>query len=60
MEIAILLFTYAVIPLFCAYMVWITGKEQQQRMDELYERYNQTEENILDFLEHKGKYERKD
>ena len=60
MEIAILLFTYAVIPLFCAYMVWITGKEQRQKMDELYERYNQTEENILDFLEHKGKYEKKD
>jgi ABC-type transport system involved in cytochrome bd biosynthesis fused ATPase/permease subunit len=60
METAIFLTTYAIIPLFCAYMVYITGKEQNKRMDELYEKYNKYEENLLDLLEHKAKYEKKD
>ena len=60
MEIAILLVTYAVIPSFCAFMVWKMGKEQTAHLDRMYEKYNQTEENILDFLERRGKYERKE
>jgi|21_taG_2_1085346.scaffolds.fasta_scaffold125511_2 hypothetical protein len=60
MEIAILLVTYAVIPLFCAFMVWKMGKEQSAHLDRLHEKYNRTEEELIDFLERRGKYERKE
>tara|TARA_R100001015_G_C4515285_1_gene85796 strand:+ start:435 stop:617 length:183 start_codon:yes stop_codon:yes gene_type:complete len=60
METAILLATYAIIPLFCTWMVYVTGKEQERRMDELYKKYNKYEEELLDFLEHKAKSEKKD
>ena len=60
MEIAILLVTYAVIPLFCTFMVWKMGKEQNAHLDRLYERHSQAEEHILDLIEHRLKSERKE
>lgn len=59
MNTALLLAVYAVIPTFCAYMVYKTGKETSDRLDRIYERYNKMDDKIIDFLEERNKTDRK-
>ena len=58
MNTALLLAVYGIIPIFCAYMVYKTGKETSDRLDRIYERYNKMDDKIIDFLEERNKSDR--